>query len=98
MQYNKEKSRHRQIVPEVPPTNNIFLIAAKKHLTKKYTLSINEENFEDNNNIIGKLSSNFMGTIFNIYSNGKHPKKSKNMTEIRQQYGCVTYVICFDLY
>ena len=72
--------------------NNKFLIAAKKHITNNYTLSINEENFEDSN-IIGKLSSNLVGTIFNIYNNGKHPKEAKNQNEIRQQYGCVTYVM-----
>lgn len=72
--------------------NNKFLISAKKHITTKYTLSINEENFEDSN-IIGRLVSNFMGTIFDIYNNGKKPKDAKNPTEIRQQYGCVTYVM-----
>lgn len=72
--------------------NSKFLIAAKKQINTNYTISIKEENFEENN-IIGRLFSNFMGTIFDIYNNGKSPKNSLNQTEIRQQYGCVTYVL-----
>jgi len=40
---------------------------------------------------IGKLRSNFMGTEFNIYDNGKNPNDSKNLNEIRCQYASVVY-------
>jgi len=42
-------------------------------------------------NFLGKVRSNFMGTCFHIYDNGKNPKKCKTQEEIRKQLAVVLY-------
>lgn len=40
---------------------------------------------------LGKLRSNFLGTEFYIYDNGKNPKKAKSLDDTRIQHGVVEY-------
>lgn len=57
-------------------------------------ISLDHDCFEkESKYIVGKIRSNFVGTIFNIFNNGKNPKNTNVTDEIRNQLGVVTYVI-----
>jgi len=75
--------------------SNAFLMAARKrphNVSANYIITMSKDNFEkESKQTIGKLRSNFMGTEFNIYDNGKNPNDSKNLNEIRCQYASVVY-------
>jgi hypothetical protein len=76
--------------------NEKFLLSAKKAFASTsitYLISNKEGviNMKDDS-YIGKISSNFIGTEFNIFDNGKKHNETKNITEMRTQYGAVTYV------
>lgn len=71
--------------------NNRILITAKKNLNT-YEFSYDKDENESSDNIIGRMHSNFIGTIFNLYNEGKDPKDIASPLEIRHQYGCITYV------
>ena len=75
--------------------NNRVIIVSKKIIksaTSKYEFSDIDENYSSQN-IIGRLISNFFGTEFNLYNEGKDPKDIKTTLDTRQQYGCITYVL-----
>ena len=40
---------------------------------------------------LGKVRSNFLGTEFSIFDNGKNPEKAKTPEEVRCQHGVVQY-------
>jgi tubby-related protein 1 len=40
---------------------------------------------------LGKVRSNFLGTEFYLYDNGKNEKKAKDIEQVREQYGVVQY-------
>jgi len=43
-----------------------------------YRISMDQKNFKkESNSYIGKVRSNLLGTCFNVYDNGKNPKKCK---------------------
>ena len=73
--------------------NDKFLLSAKKifKTTSTNYYIFNKEDMSDNS-YIGKISSNFLSTEFNIYDNGKKPGKAKE-SEIRISFGTIVYVI-----
>jgi len=75
--------------------SNFFLMCAGKRSNKStsnYLLSFKDEVYSKNEIYnFGKLRSNFFGTIFNIFGNGKNRKDTKKREEVRQQFGTVTY-------
>jgi len=76
-----------------------FIMSAKKRggsKTSNYMMSASMDNFDPKSEFcLGKVRSNFMGTEFLIYDNGKNPKKTKNMHECRQELGIVYYDATF---
>ena len=72
-------------------------MAAQKrpnNVSPNYLISMDHDLFDKKSKYtIGKVRSNFMGTIFNIFDNNKNPKDTAKIDEIRQQLGVVTYVI-----
>ena len=76
-----------------------FLLASRKrpkNLTANYLISLDHDTFEkDSKFAVGKVRANFMGTVFNIFSNGKNPKNTKEADEVRNQLGVVTYVSAY---
>jgi tubby-related protein 1 len=78
-----------------------FLMTSKKRKKKKtanYLISLgrNDHN-KGSERIIGKLRSNFMGTEFQIYDDGKNPKHQdpfydeKNEDPVRSELGAILY-------
>jgi len=66
--------------------NERFLMSAKKmpkNSTPNYLITMNKNKFEKDDNSLGKLRSNFFGTEFNLFDNGKNPKDSNNIEEFR---------------
>lgn len=73
--------------------NNKFILAAKKifnSTSSKYEFSIDKD-FKERY-IVGRMNSNFVGTIFNLYDEGKEPNDVEYIEEIRQQLASITYV------
>ncbi|CAI2176274.1 8795_t:CDS:10 [Funneliformis geosporum] len=76
----------------------IFLLAAKKRKKSKsshYVITTDRlgANFPSDN-IVGKVRSNFLGTAFGIYSNGRNPFKREPESStfpIREEFGAVVY-------
>ena len=76
--------------------SNKFLLAGKKKsgsATSKYVISADEKQMEKSlNGYLGKVRSNFLGTEFTIFDNGKGPKKASAAKDnLRYQHGCVQY-------
>ena len=58
--------------------------------TSNYMITIDSQKFEkDNNNYLGKVRSNFLGTEFSIYDDGQNPDKAKTPSAVRCQHGVV---------
>jgi len=75
--------------------NERFLMAAKKKpntLSPNYQITIGADNFEDPKNFVGKVKSNVIGTIFDIWDNGKKITKATGDNNVRISRGCITYV------
>lgn len=80
-----------------------FLLAARRQLRSNMTA--NYTIFTDKNCIkrIGRMGSNFLGTCFTMYDNGRDPQKiakiqdavteeaAQNVFQIREELGCITY-------
>nr|CCA23013.1 tubbylike protein putative [Albugo laibachii Nc14] len=80
-----------------------FLLAARRQLRSNMTA--NYTIFTDKNCIkrIGRMGSNFLGTCFTMYDNGRDPQKIakiqdavteeavQNVFQIREELGCITY-------
>jgi tubby-related protein 1 len=76
--------------------SNKFLLAGKKKsgsATSKYVISSNSNQMEKNSGgYLGKVRSNFLGTEFTIFDNGKGPKKAEQQkNNLRTQQGVVQY-------
>ena len=76
--------------------SNKFLLAGKKKsgsATSKYVISADEKQMEKSvHGYLGKVRSNFLGTEFTIFDNGKGPKKAQSAKDnLRYQHGCVQY-------
>jgi len=76
--------------------SNKFLLAGKKKsgsATSKYVISSNSNQMEKNSGgYLGKVRSNFLGTEFAIFDNGKGPKKAEQQkNNLRTQQGVVQY-------
>ena len=80
---------------------NTFLMTSKKRAKKQssnYLISLGRNDHDKNStNMIGKLRSNFLGTEFQIYDNGRNPKTfdpffdEKNEEVARRELGCILY-------
>jgi tubby-related protein 1 len=74
--------------------NDRFLMSAKKmpkNSTANYLITMNKNKFEKDENSLGKLRSNFFGTEFNLFDNGKNPKDSNNNEELRSFLSGIEY-------
>ena len=74
--------------------NERFLMSARKrpnNTTPNYLVTMNYDNFEKDDNYLGKLRSNFFGTEFTLYDTGCNPKDSKNTNEWRAHFAAVEY-------
>jgi len=78
--------------------NKRYLISAKKKsfkLCSNYIISMNKNDCSENSNsYLGKLTSDFLGLVFNAFDNGKNYKEAKSSSDIRKilvtaQYVCV---------
>lgn len=62
-------------------------------LKSNYHISIERENIKKGDaNVVGKLRSNFLGTEFGAFDNGKNPGSTQNFTEIRCEIARIAYV------
>lgn len=53
--------------------------------TSNYMITIDSQKFEkDNNNYLGKVRSNFLGTEFEIFDSKDNPKNTKGMQDGRR--------------
>ena len=68
-----------------------------KKKTYSFCLNENPAEFKKDDNYMGKLESNFLGTEFLLYDSGKKPKKIGN-GELRSNLCAITYVIKKNLY
>lgn len=85
-----------------------FVLAARRqvrsNMTANYVICTDKDCTD--NNRIGRMGSNFLGTCFTLYDNGRDPQKlakiqdavgsaedqlQKNVLQIREELGCVTY-------
>lgn len=84
-----------------------FLLAARRqvrsNMTANYVICTDKDCTEINR--IGRMGSNFLGTCFTLYDNGRDPQKIakiqdavssddlvvRNVLQIREELGCVTY-------
>jgi len=41
------------------------------------------QNFDKNENFVGKVRANFLGTEFRIYNDGKNAKESPSLKQLR---------------
>jgi len=76
--------------------SNKFLLAGKKKsgsATSKYVISADSNAMEKSSHgYLGKVRSNFLGTEFSIFDNGKGPKKQVPAKDnLRYQHGVVQY-------
>ncbi len=79
--------------------NERFLMAAMKKpktLNPNYSISLSNNDFDDSSkSYIGKVKSNMMGTMFDIWDSGKKIENATSDNEVRKSRGCVTYVLNF---
>ncbi|TDH68089.1 hypothetical protein CCR75_004362 [Bremia lactucae] len=84
-----------------------FLLAARRqvrsNMTANYTICTDQDCTDTKR--IGRMGSNFLGTCFTLYDNGRDPQKLakiqdavssqdvvvQNVLQIREELGCVTY-------
>lgn len=60
--------------------------------TSNYIISMKKNEFSTRKeSFLGKVKSNFLGTEFILWDEGKHFKKSKDISLIRHQLGVVYY-------
>jgi hypothetical protein len=72
--------------------NDKFILSARKVFkatSTSYNIYCDEDNMCDSF-YIGKISSNFLSTEFNIYDKGNKPGKAKG--DVRVNYGTIVYV------
>jgi hypothetical protein len=76
--------------------NDKFLLSAKKVFkSTSSTYKIYNDEYNMNNKstaYLGKVSSNFINTQFNIYDNGKKPGNNNSDKDLRLNYGTIIYV------
>lgn len=73
----------------------LFLMVAKKRAinnTSNYIVSMNRKDPEKKNqDFLGKVRSNFLGTEFTLYDSGENPSKTKQISKMRCELGVVLY-------
>jgi hypothetical protein len=66
---------------------NAFLLTGKKrggNATSNYMITVdNDKVKKGTKGYLGKLRSNFLGTEFYIFDDGKNPKNAKNLEDVR---------------
>jgi hypothetical protein len=79
--------------------NDTLLLSSFKNPKKRsscYIICLSDElGYSKENNHLAKLQSNYFGTEFCIYDNGKKPKKNVNKELYRHNLGSVVYVFIF---
>ncbi|RIA82286.1 Tub family-domain-containing protein [Glomus cerebriforme] len=77
----------------------IFLLAARKRKKSKSShYVITTDRLDVAKSVVGKVRSNFLGTAFAIYSNGRNPfKREPDLSDlpVREELGAVVYVSLF---
>ncbi|GLE07708.1 hypothetical protein PINS_up018339 [Pythium insidiosum] len=83
-----------------------FLLSAKRQVRSNMTANYTIHTDKDGSDAcrIGRMGSNFLGTCFTMYDNGRDPQKlakiqdavnsdemAQNVLQIREELGCVTY-------
>mmetsp|Transcript_8963 Transcript_8963/g.20525 ORF Transcript_8963/g.20525 Transcript_8963/m.20525 type:complete len:486 (+) Transcript_8963:90-1547(+) len=64
----------------------------KKNKQSTYLISTDEKDLaRKSDNYTGKVKSNFVGTEFTIYDNGKNPTRKKEDAEVRVELGVIQY-------
>lgn len=81
--------------------NNAFLMTSKKRMgnaTSNYLISMGRNDFDNRQspNVIGKLRSNFLGTEYQIYDNGRNPQYERSDDDdgdgkVRSELGVMLY-------
>jgi len=74
--------------------NERFLMAARKrpkNTTPNYMITMNYDNFEKDDNYLGKLRSNFFGTEFVLYDTGLNPADTNDSKDWRCHFAGVEY-------
>ena len=65
-----------------------YLMSAKKkgfNKSSNYYISLNQNDPTRNDNyLLGKVRSNFLGTEFSIFDKGQNPSKAKSYESVRQ--------------
>jgi tubby-related protein 1 len=102
--YIKRNKKQSRFFPEYRlymQDDDTFLLSSKKRKKKKssnYLISMSRnDHYKGSENIIGKLRSNFIGTEYQIYDNGKNPKSQdpffdeKNEDLVRKELGIILY-------
>lgn len=73
----------------------LYLMSAKKQAlnnTSNYLVSMTRNDVDKKNeNFLGKVRSNFMGTEFTFYDNGHNPSKTKYHESKRCELGAAFY-------
>ena len=62
-----------------------------KNTTPNYMITMNYDNFEKDDNYLGKLRSNFFGTEFTLYDTGSNPADTNNQKEWRTHLAAIEY-------
>ncbi|CAD8127863.1 unnamed protein product [Paramecium sonneborni] len=74
---------------------DVYLFSAKKvvmNTTSNYVISMDKREFSTRKScFLGKVRSNFLGTEFILWDEGKNFKKCKDTSQIRSQLGIVYY-------
>ena len=102
--YIKRNKKQSRFFPEYRlymQDDDIFLLSSKKRKKKKssnYLISMSRnDHYKGSENVIGKLRSNFIGTEYQVYDNGKNPKAQdpffdeKNEDLVRKELGIIMY-------
>lgn len=74
--------------------NERFLMSARKrpnNTSANYIITMNYDNFEKDDQYLGKVRSNFFGTEFTLYDTGLNPKDTENSSEWRSHFAAVEY-------
>lgn len=74
------------------------LLFAKKHLKFFPYFEIFKDNKnQERDNLKYIMTSNILGTYYNLYDTGKSPNETKNIDNIRKTFGCIEFVIFLKL-
>ena len=97
-----QKKGKKAYVLSLSDNGNFILGAFKRsrNTCSNYMIRLDDELdvTKKDSGYIGKLKSNFLKSEYNIYDNGKNPKKTKIKEEMRKDIGLILYVNNFSLF